>query len=147
MKVIFKVFWAFFLTVLFGILYYNILHRVEAPPEPNMFWVGALLGIIFYSVLNSIFILIVLATNHFLNKSIYSQLLNVKHILVEVITLYVFLFIISQIHIRWLTGIRLDLLNAFGPFILIYSTWLGIILLRKIPPVMYQIWRCKGNRL
>jgi len=136
MKMIIKILTVFLLTALFGILYYTLKHITDSPPEPNMFILGAVINILFYSIINTFFILILYVTTYTIDKESCGKVLSVKKILIEISVLYVLIYILS--HIPYTINIlpiskitEKDIFVAFGPFIILYLSWIGILLLRK----------------
>lgn len=64
------------------------------------------------------------------------KVLSAKKILIEISVLYVLIYILS--HIPYTINIlpiskitEKDIFVAFGPFIILYLSWIGILLLRK----------------
>lgn len=136
MKIIIKYLMVFLLTALFGVLYYTLNHIADSPPEPNMFILGAVINILFYSIINTFFILILYVTTYTIDKESCGKVLSAKKILIEISVLYVLIYILS--HIPYIINIlpiskitEKDIFVAFGPFIILYLSWIGMLLLRK----------------
>lgn len=136
MKIIIKYLTVFLLTALFGVLYYTLNHIADSPPEPNMFILGAVINILFYSIINTFFILILYVTTYTIDKESCGKVLSAKKILIEISVLYVLIYILS--HIPYTINIlpiskitEKDIFVAFGPFIILYLSWIGMLLLRK----------------
>ncbi|MFZ4455028.1 MAG: hypothetical protein ACOYOT_02280 [Bacteroidales bacterium] len=136
MKIIIRISWAFLLTNFLGIIYYLINYILIGLTGPNMFLAGAILNILFYSTINAVFWVILYLTTSFINKEYIEKLLKPKTILIEIAALYSLVYLLS--HISYTINIlpinkvtEDDVMVAFGPFIILYLTWIGIIYWRR----------------
>ena len=136
MKIIIKILMVFLLTALFGILYYTLNYIAVKLPEPNMLIVGVVFGTVLYSIINTVFIAFLYVTTYIIDRSSCRKVLSTKKILIEISILYVLIYILS--HIPYTINIlpiskiaEKDAFRVFGPFIILYLSWIGIFLLRK----------------
>lgn len=126
----------FFLTFLFGVIYFVLKYLINAPIEPNMYDVGAFFVSALYSIVNIMFVFVLCLTSRMLYKQLSNLIFTFKYLIVEILSLYFLFEVFTDIYneISLFSACSLaekDTIQVLSPFIILYISWIIMLIARK----------------